>query len=91
MIPDDDLEGLIDTTFTMTVAELKEHLKSYGLPVSGKREDLCARLAFQWSYIGDRWAKQNKPVGMSEYEFYMSFVTGHPQAINYWTLKILKI
>lgn len=91
MIPDDDLEGLIDTTFTMTVAELKEHLKSYGLPVSGKREDLCARLAFQWSYIGDRWAKQNKPVDMSEYDFYMSFVTGHPQAINYWTLKILKI
>ena len=91
MIPDDDLEGLIDKTFTMTVAELKEHLKSYGLPVSGKREDLCARLAFQWSYIGDRWAKQNKPVDMSEYDFYMSFVNGHPQAINYWTLKILKI
>ena len=91
MVPDDDLEGLIELTFLLTVAELKEHLKSYGLPVSGKREDLCARLAFQWSYIGDRWAKQNKPVGVSEYDFYMSFVTGYPQAINYRTLKILKI
>lgn len=57
-IRDDDLEGLIDEAFTMTVAELKEHLKSYGLPVSGKREDLCARLAFQWSYISYFWAKK---------------------------------
>jgi hypothetical protein len=87
-IRDDDLEDLIETTFTMTSSELKEHLKSYGLPVSGKKEDLCARLAFQWSNIGYRWAKQNKPVGMSEYDFYMSFVTGYPQAINYLTLKI---
>ena len=88
MIRDDDLEDLIETTFTMTVSELKEHLKSYGLPVSGPKDDLCARLAFQWSNIGNRWAKQNKPVGMSEYDFYMSLITGHPQAINYLTLKI---
>ena len=91
MIPDDNLEDLIETTFTMTVSEVKEHLKSYGLPVSGPKDDLCARLAFQWSNISDHWVKQNKPVGMSEYDFYMSLVNAPPQSINYWTLKILKI
>lgn len=87
-IRDDDLEGLIDLAFSMTVSELKEHLKSYGLPVSGKRNDLCARLAFQWSFYGDRWARQNKPVGVTEYDFYMSLVSQTPQTINYWQLKI---
>lgn len=87
-IRDDDLEGLIELAFSMTVAELKEHLKSYGLPVSGRSNDLRARLAFQWSFYGDRWARQNKPVGMSEYQFYMSLVKQTPQTINYWHLKI---
>lgn len=87
-IRDDDLEGLIDLAFSMTVAELKENLKSYGLPVSGKANDLRARLAFQWSFYGDRWARQNKPMGVSEYDFYMSLVSQTPQTINYWQLKI---
>ena len=88
MTQNDDLEGLIDLAFSMTVSKLKEHLKFYGLPVSGKANDLRARLAFQWSFYGDRWAQQNKPVGVTEYDFYMSLVSQTPHTINYWQLKI---
>ena len=37
---------LYDDLYHMTVAEIKELLKAYGLPVSGKKKDLIQYLVF---------------------------------------------